>query len=59
LAKAKRGELRTPLPVGFVYDEEDNVTFDPDRHVQQVIRTFFEVFSQKRSARTTMLLAAS
>ena len=55
LAKAKRGELRTPLPVGFVYDEEDNVTFDPDRHVQQVIRTFFEVFSQKRSARSTML----
>lgn len=55
LAKAKRGELRTPLPVGFVYEDEDNVSFDPDQHVQQVIRTFFEIFSQKRSAHATML----
>ncbi len=55
LAKAKRGELRIPLPVGFVYIEEGKVVFDPDRHVQHVINTFFEVFRQKRSARAAVL----
>jgi len=55
LAKAKRGELRTPLPVGFVYGEEGKVILDPDRHVQDVIRTFFEVFRQKRSARAVVI----
>jgi DNA invertase Pin-like site-specific DNA recombinase len=55
LAKAKRGELRTPLPVGFVYGEDGKVILDPDHHVQQVIRTFFEVFRQKRSARAVVI----
>jgi len=55
LAKAKRGELRIALPVGLVYDDEEKVSFDPDQHIQQVIGTFFEVFSRKRSARATML----
>jgi len=55
LAKAKRGELRTPLPVGFVYGEDGKVILDPDSHVQHVIRSFFEVFRQKRSVRATVL----
>ena len=54
LAKAKRGELRTPLPVGFVYDDEQTVMLDPDHQVRQVIATFFEVFRRTRSARATM-----
>ena len=54
LAKAKRGQLRTALPVGFVYNDEDAVILDPDQQVQQVIATFFEVFSRTRSARATM-----
>ena len=54
LAKAKRGQLRTPLPVGLVYDDEDAVILDPDQQVRQVITTFFEVFSRTRSARATM-----
>ncbi len=29
-AAARRGELRVPLPVGLVYDDEDNVVIDPD-----------------------------
>ncbi|MHB1595490.1 MAG: hypothetical protein ACYCU3_15060 [Streptosporangiaceae bacterium] len=28
-----RGELRVPLPVGFVYDDQDNVVVDPDEGV--------------------------
>ena len=50
LAKAKRGELKTQLPVGFVYGEDGGVILDPDRHVQNVIRTFFEIFRKKRLA---------
>lgn len=40
----RRGELRFRLPVGFVYDGRNRVTLDPDRQVQQVIRTFFETY---------------
>src|SRR5438105_10325905 len=38
LAKARRGELRVPLPVGFVYDAQWQVVLDPDQQVQQSIR---------------------
>lgn len=30
-SKARRGELRMPLPVGLVYDEQHRVILDPDR----------------------------
>lgn len=49
-SKARRGELRMPLPVGLVYDEQDRVIRDPDRQVQQVLRTFFEVYQREGSA---------
>jgi DNA invertase Pin-like site-specific DNA recombinase len=32
-AAAERGELRFPLPVGFVYDDEGNTVIDPDSEV--------------------------
>src|SRR5438477_6687306 len=35
LAKARRGELRVPLPVGLVYDAQGQVVLDPDQQVQQ------------------------
>ena len=44
LNKARRGELRTSLPVGFVYDAVGRVQLDPDRQVQQTLRYFFETF---------------
>src|SRR5215207_6802725 len=40
LSKARRGELRTPLPVGFVYDPLGRVALDPDQAVQQAVRLF-------------------
>jgi len=49
LAKAKRGELKTQLPVGLLYGEDDAVILDPDRQVQNVMQTFFEMFRKKRS----------
>ncbi len=54
LAKAKRGELKTQLPVGLLYGEDGGAILDPDRHVQNVIRTFFETFRKKRSARSVV-----
>lgn len=48
--KARRGELRMPLPVGLVYDPHGKVALDPDRQVQQALRTFFDVYQRHRSA---------
>lgn len=39
LNKARRGELKAPLPIGFVYDAQDRVILDPDQQVQQAIHT--------------------
>ena len=41
LNKASRGELRFPLPVGFVYDD-DQIVLDPDQEVQGAVRAVFE-----------------
>src|SRR5438876_11621298 len=44
LNKARRGELRMPLPMGLVYDQPGQVVLDPDQEVQQAIRLFFATF---------------
>jgi DNA invertase Pin-like site-specific DNA recombinase len=48
--KAMRGELKSPLPVGLLYDAQDRVVLDPDRQVQQVLTTFFETYDRTGSA---------
>ena len=48
--KARRGELRIPLPVGLIYDTQGRVILDPDRQVQQSLRTFFQVYQREGSA---------
>lgn len=48
--KARRGELKSPLPVGLVYDQQDHVVLDPDRQVQQALRTLFETYERTGSA---------
>jgi len=50
LNKARRGELRLPLPVGFVYDTQDQVILDPDKEVQQSIRSLLQSFRRLGSA---------
>jgi DNA invertase Pin-like site-specific DNA recombinase len=50
LNKARRGELRTMLPAGLIYDPEGHVQLDPDRQVQQAIHKVFELFERLRSA---------
>ena len=54
LSKAKRGELRLPLPVGRVYDEDQHVVLDPDRQVQPAVRYFFETFKRPGAATATV-----
>jgi DNA invertase Pin-like site-specific DNA recombinase len=54
LSKARRGELRMPLPVGLVYDPTGKVVLDPDTGVQQAIRHVFTLFARTGSARTVV-----
>ena len=48
--KARRGELQCPLPVGFVYNVNNEPVLDPDKQVQESIRFFFETFRRTASA---------
>lgn len=54
LNKARRGELASPLPVGFVYDEQQRVRIDPDKGVRRSITLFFQTFRRTGSARATV-----
>ena len=49
LNKASKGELRFPLPVGFVF-ESSAIVLDPDREVQGAVRTVFDLFAQEGTA---------
>jgi DNA invertase Pin-like site-specific DNA recombinase len=49
-AAAERGELRFPLPVGFVYDDEGNTVIDPDVEVQAAVADVFAAFRAGGSA---------
>jgi DNA invertase Pin-like site-specific DNA recombinase len=41
--KARRGELRLPLPVGFLYGTEGPVILDPDQQVQRQYSHFVSI----------------
>jgi DNA invertase Pin-like site-specific DNA recombinase len=43
-AAARRGELRLPLPIGYVYDIDDQVVLDPDQEVQAAVADVFRAF---------------
>ena len=50
LSKARKGQLRFPLPVGFVYAEPEGIVLDPDQEVQGAVRLVFTTFGQMASA---------
>jgi len=54
LSRARRGELKTPLPVGLLYTGDDQVQLDPDQQVQQALHLFFETFRRTGSASATV-----
>lgn len=47
---ASRGELRFPLPVGYVYDPDGKPVMDPDEEVRHAVSTLFRVFRSSGSA---------
>jgi DNA invertase Pin-like site-specific DNA recombinase len=44
--KARRGELRFALPIGYVWDSGGEIAFDPDEQVQHVVRLIFRKFDE-------------
>lgn len=50
LNKARKGELRFPLPVGYVFDELNCIVKDPDVQVRSSIGLVFDYFQQCGSA---------
>jgi DNA invertase Pin-like site-specific DNA recombinase len=53
-AKAKRGELEVPLPIGFIYNLNRKVVLDPDKQVRETIATFFAAFARTGTATATV-----
>ena len=54
LNKAKRGELKMRLPVGFVYNALDQVVLDPDKRVQDTIAMLFRIFRRRGTVGATV-----
>src|SRR5437016_12559702 len=50
LNKAKKGELRFPLPVGFCYDDQGRIILDPDEEVRGAVALVFRLFRETGSA---------
>jgi len=53
--KAAKGQLRQGLPVGFDYDEADNVVMSPDEAVVEAIATVLRRFEELGSGRQVLL----
>ena len=58
-AKARRGELRISVPIGYIWHRDIGLGLDPDFRLQQVIQLVFERFRQLGSARQTHLSLAA
>src|SRR5256885_15171881 len=54
LNKARRGELQSSLPVGFLYSPTNQPVLDPDQQVQESLRFFFDTFHRMGSATATI-----
>ena len=50
LNKAKKGELRFPLPVGYCYDEQGRIVPDADEEVRGAVALVFSLFRETGSA---------
>ncbi len=47
---ASRGELRFPLPVGYIYDPDGRTIMDPNEEIQHAVATLFKAFRITGSA---------
>jgi DNA invertase Pin-like site-specific DNA recombinase len=50
LNKARKGQLRFPLPVGLVHVEPGGIVLDPDQEVQGAVKMVLAAFRQTASA---------
>lgn len=50
LNKAKKGELRFPLPVGLSYNDANAIVLDPDAEVRGAVEMLFATFRETGSA---------
>ena len=53
--KARRGELRIAVPVGYIWHREIGLGFYPDLRLQEAIRLIFSRFRELGSARQVLL----
>lgn len=49
-AKARRGELKLRLPIGFVHDLHNRIVLDPNSRIQESVRLLFDVFRRVGTA---------
>lgn len=54
-SKARRGELRLPVPFGYIWHRDVGLGFDPNLRLQEVIRHIFARFGELGSARQVLL----
>ncbi|WP_457659709.1 recombinase family protein [Sinorhizobium medicae] len=54
-AKARRGELRISVPIGYIWYRDAGLNFDPDLRVQEAVRLIFSRFRELRSGRQVLL----
>ncbi len=54
ISRARRGELKIPLPVGLVYDPLGKVVLDPDAQIRKTVTLLFDTFSRTGSAMATV-----
>ena len=50
LNKAKKGDLKFPLPIGYYHDDEGKIVIDPDREVRGGVAMVFQLFRETGSA---------
>ncbi len=53
--KAKRGELRIGVPVGYVWSRDTGLAMDPDRRVQESVRAIFRLFERLGSGHQVLM----
>ena len=58
-AKARRGELRISVPIGYIWHREIGLGLDPNLRVQEAVRLIFARFRQLGSARQVLLSLAA
>ena len=53
-AKARRGELGKPVPIGYVRRPSGEIVFDPDEQAQATVRLVFDLFDRFRTVGKVM-----